>query len=244
MCIRDRAYEAWSEIMSGGPLVQSAAVRRRKLNAADYRKIGDWIGQQLRKHDVWVVLMPSGQSNTPFVRGLEHAVDWPIVFINERQILFVDMKTPQGKELFEGMFNGQTIYPDDFSKYLALAHNMLIFGKEEDAKKQGLDFAIRACRDNPSQVSILKVISARRFPELLPAVNDFCKGYVDDYVENMTDYAKMHGFHRRTLAALRAAEHLQEIARNQKDAELARFYADKKKDFGDELSEMLKTKRW
>ena len=239
-----KAYEIWAEIMSGGPLVQSARTRKRKLTAEDYTKIGAWVAKKLRKHDVWVVLMPSGQANTPFVKGLEYNPDWPVVFLNEKQELFVDTKTPQGKKLFEGLFSGETIYPDDFSKSLAIAHNMLIFGKGADAKKQGLDFAIRACRQNPSQVTILKVISARRFPELLPAINDFCKDYIDDYLESKVLYTKKDGFHRRTLAALRTAEHLGEIAKKQKNTQQAEFYAAKKQEFADELSEMLKTKRW
>ena len=107
-----RTYDVWSEIMFGGPPVQEVrnriGARKGKFTADDYRKIGRWMDKQLRKWEVWVVLMPAGQFTTPFVRGLEHNPNWRLIFFNNKQKLFVDIRTPQADELFKGIFNEKT----------------------------------------------------------------------------------------------------------------------------------------
>jgi len=99
-----KVYQDWSNIMAGGPAVQIAKIRRQKL---DYAKIGQWVGDQLKKRDVWAALMPLSDPkvyNGPFVKGIERNGDWQLAFFNNKQKLFVDRTTPQGKELLEGIF--------------------------------------------------------------------------------------------------------------------------------------------
>jgi len=237
-------YEVWANIMAAGPTVRGARIRKRRLTTADYVKIGQWIDERLKGHNVWVVLMPAGQFDKPFVRGLEHNSNWPLVFFNNKQKLFVDITTPQGKKLFEGIFSGQTVYPDDFSKNLILAHNMFLFGKGEAAKQQGLDFAIKAFKLEPSQVPMQKIISAARSAELRPRVDDFCKDYIDDFTKNKGLYIKQDGYHHRIVAALVAGDYLQKTSEKQKNTKLAEFYAAKRQEYKNERREMLKRKRW
>ncbi len=239
-----RVYEVWSTIMFGGPTVQSATIRKHKLTSTHYAKIGQWIDKQLKKHNVWVVLMPRDQFNTPFVKGLEYNPNWPLVFVNNRQKLFVDVTTPQGRELLEGIFNDKILYPDDFSKNLIKAHNVFLYGREKVAKKQGLDFAIKAFKLNPSQAPMRKIIFAARFAELRPRVNDFCKNYSDDFTKNKNIYAKRNGYHHRIIAALVTSGYLQKIAEKQKNTELAQFYEAKWKEYNDEQKQLIKRKRW
>ncbi|MFZ0033915.1 MAG: hypothetical protein WAK60_02855, partial [Sedimentisphaerales bacterium] len=88
-----RVYQVWSTIMSGGPLVQSAAIRK---TSPDYVQVGQWIDEQLKKYDVWVVLMPLTDSevyNGPFVRGIERSLNWPLTYFDNKQKLFVDITT-------------------------------------------------------------------------------------------------------------------------------------------------------
>jgi len=238
------AYQLWSEIMFGGPIVQSAKIRKRKLTADDYKGIGQWIGQQLRKHDVWVVLMPSAQFDSPLVRGLEYNPDWRLIFFNNKQKLFVDATTPQAQELFEGIFNGKTIYPDDFSKNLILAHNLLLPARQEADRKLGLDFAIKAFELNPSQAPIRKIIYAARFPELRARVIKFCKDYFDRFTKNKHSWAKQDGYHHRMVAALVVGNYLRKVAQRQKNTQDAEFYAAKIQQYRDERISMLETKRW
>ena len=101
-----KAYEVWSEIMFGGPYVQSARLRGHKLTSADYTKIGDWISERLKNRNVWVILMPANQFNTAFVKGIERTKEWQLVFLNNKQRLYVDTQSPQGKEFFDKVLYG------------------------------------------------------------------------------------------------------------------------------------------
>jgi hypothetical protein len=241
------AYDRWSGIMAGGSitkqLVENAKTRRRQLNAADYRKIGDWIDRQL-KDKVWVVLMPAGQFREPFVRGLEHHPKWRLVFLNNKQKLFVDMRTPQAKKLFDGIRTGKTVYPDKFSRNLIIAHNLLLYGPDANAHKQGLDFAIKAFKLNPSQAAMQQIIYAGRFTELNPIVIKHCRYYLDDFVENKDTWTKQDGYHHRLVAALNAATYLRGVARSQKNTALARSYNAMIRQYSQERNMVIKTKRW
>ncbi len=239
-----KVYQDWSNIMAGGPAVQIAKIRRQKL---DYAKIGQWLGDQLKKRDVWVALMPLSDPkvyNGPFVKGIERNGDWQLAFFNNKQKLFVDRTTPQGKELLEGIFNGKTRYPDDFSRNLIIAHNMLFFGVGEDTKKRGLDFAIKAFESNPSQAPMREIIFASKFAELRPRINAFCKNYFDDFAKNKELYAKQDGYLHRIWAVLIATDYLQKVARMEKNAELVQFYEAKKQQFNEEQKPLRRTKRW
>ncbi len=236
-----KAYEVWSRIMAGGENVQIARLRKQKL---DYTKIGQWIDKELKKHNVWVVLMPAGQFDKPFAKGLESNPNWPLVFFNNKQKLFIDITTAQGKKLFGGIANGKTLYPNDFSKNLIFAHYLLLPKREKSAHKQGLDFAIKAFKLNPSQAPIGKIMYAATFAELRPRVNKFCQDYIDDFTENKNRYAKEDGYHHKIAAALNAASYLQRIAERQKDTKLVQSYSDKKKEYNNERKQLIKKKRW
>jgi len=240
-------YRTWSTIMSGGPHVQSATMRKQKLTAADYAKIGKWIGQQLKGRNVWVVLMPLSDpkiTGGPFIKGLEHDTNWQLVFFNDKQKLFVDRTTPQGAALLDGVFNGKTIYPDQFSRYLVIAHNLVSFAKDMDAKKQGLEFAIKAFEITPSQAAMQQIIYAARFAELKPRVDAFCKNYFDDFVKNKDQYARQDGYFHRIWTALVVATRLAKVAAAERNTELEKFYMDKRKEFDGERLPLRRTKRW
>jgi len=241
-------YKPWSNIMAGGQItdqkVQRVRARGQALTAADYKEIGNWMSEQLRNHNVWLVLMPANQFDKPSVRSLEYDPDWGLIFLNNKQKMFVDMRTAQSRKLFDGITNGKTLYPNDFSRDLIIAHYQLLPGKDKATHKQGLDLAIKAFDLEPSQAPLQKIMFAARFPELRLRVYNFCKGYVDDFIENKDSYAKKHGYHHKIVAALVAAGYLQRIASNQKDAEAAKFYAAKTQEYTNERRRMLKTKRW
>lgn len=237
-------YKLWSRIMSGGPAVHNAMLRKQKLTNSDYTKVGEWIDQQLKKHDAWVVLMPAGQWNKPFTKGLEHNPNWHLVFFNNKQKLFVNITTPRGKELLEGTFNDKTIYSDDFSRNLVKAHNVLLFGKGKDAKKKGLDFAFKAFELNPSQAPMVEIVSATRFAELRPYVSNFCQNYITDFAKNENRYAKQDGYHNRITAALMTSDYLQKVAKGHKNQEKAKLYAANINTLNSERKQILKGKRW
>jgi len=242
-----QAYEIWQGIISGGPVVEDAMVRRRQLAAADYIKIGRMVSDQLRKHNVWVVLMlmtDEKVANGPFVKGLEHNPDWPAVFVNNKQKLFVDVTTPQGQELFNGIFNGKTLYPDDFSKNLILSHNMLLFGKDESVKKHGLEYAIKAFSLEPSVAPTERILYAARYAELKPITDDFCKNYFDTFEKYKHLWVKQDGYHNRAAAATLAGSYLRAVAKKQGDINLVQFYDAKIGEINNDINQLNTKKRW
>jgi len=237
-------FRLWNDIMSGGPTVHSSRLEKMKLKNSDYTEVGEWVDEQLKKHDVWVVLMPAGQWNTPFTRGLERNPNWRLVFFNNKQKLFVDVRTSRGKELLEGMFNDKTMYPDDFSRNLVKAHNMLLFVEGKDAKKKGLDFAVKAFELNPSQAPMIEILMASRFAELIPHIDKFCQDYLDDFTKNQVRYARQDGYYNKISAAVMAFDYLQRAAKRQKNQRKAILYAAHINNLNSERKQVLKGKRW
>jgi hypothetical protein len=235
------AYKMWSDIMSGGPAVYEAKVAKKPN---DYNKIGKWIDERLKGQNVWVVLMPTGQFETPFVKGLEYHTDWQIVFYNNKQKLFVDIKTPQGKKLFEGIFNGQTLYPDEFSRNLILAQTWFTFVQEKNAKRQAFEFAKKAFALNQSQAPMRQIMYATRFPELRKEAEDFCRNYFNQFEENIKTWPNEDGYHHRIAAALNACSFLKEIAKRQNRMEDVSKFDEKMKLYQNRRHLLLKRKRW
>ncbi|MBW8042121.1 MAG: hypothetical protein FVQ85_19270 [Planctomycetes bacterium] len=238
------AYKMWSDIMSGGPVVYETKRRNRTLNVDDYKKIGKWIDKRLKDQKVWVVLMPTGQFETPFVKGLEQNTNWPVVFYNNKQKLFVDISTPQGKNIFDGIFNGKTLYPDPFSTNLIKARSWFAYIQAKDAKKQALAFAKEAFLLSPSQAPMRQVMLATRYPELRSDAEAFIKNYFDDFEKNRAKWAKQHGYHHRIAAALNACSYFRELAKRQNDTKLMQSYDTKMSQYHSERQVLLKTKRW
>jgi len=237
------AYHKWAGIMSGGPAVRNAKVRRRNLNTNDYKEVGKWVGKELRKHNVWLVLMPSKEWRGPLVKGLEHNAGWPIVFLNNKQKMFVDISTEKGKKLFEGIFNNQTIYPDEFTRHLALAHNMYLYGSLK-SKEQAFNAAVKAFNLYPSQIAMLEVRVASKYNELKPKVIAFCENYLADFEKNKGSYAREDGYDHKVVAALVAADHLREQFKRQKNNSRAEYYANKIKEYEDERRQIISLKKW
>jgi hypothetical protein len=237
-----KAYDVWANIMFGGPAVQRARIRKEKYN---YAEIGKWIGAELKKHNVWVVLMPTTPNTNIFVKALERNLNWPVVFLNGKQKLFVDVKSAQGKKLFKDVVSEKAVYPGDFSSNLTVAHNILLFGKGEAAHEKGLEAAFRAFRLNPSAAPMLEIILAgRKTAKLSPLVYNFIRSYLDDFTKNKSTYAKQHGYLHRILAARIAGEYLQQIAKRQKDIKLAQSYGTRIREYNDELKQLRKAQRW
>ncbi|MFA5238606.1 MAG: hypothetical protein WC476_02705 [Phycisphaerae bacterium] len=238
-----RVYQVWSTIMAGGPIMQQAAIRRI---APDYAEVGRWIGEELKKYDVWVILLPMTDMTVlrgPFLKGLSRNPDWQLVFVDDRQRLFVDVTTPQGKELFGGIFNGKTVYTDEFAKDIMIAQHSLSFG-DMAAKKQGFDFAVKAFDLCPSQVAVQMILSTARYTEIQPLVNDFCKNCFDDFTKNKELYAERNGYLYRIWAALLSGKYLRGEAIKQGNNELVKFYSDKTQEYEQEQEPLQRKKRW
>jgi hypothetical protein len=222
------AYMTWSEIMFGGDIVRRAQMRNQNLTEADYVQIGKWLNEEMKKRSVWVILMPTGQADTPFVKGIEYNADWRTVFLDDKQKLYVDVTTPRGREIFEGIETGQTKYPYPATRNIMLANNAVLFGGNQQRIAAGLECAIKAVEERPSSRAIkLLQIYYEQFPPLRPRIDEYWKGYLDDFLANEKRYVHSDNFHYRIMGALLAINHLLPVAQSQNNEELLRLYAAK-----------------
>jgi len=245
-----KTYDIWMNIMAGGrityELERAAKLRGRKLSSSDYRKIGQWIDKQLTKpeNNVWVVLMPAGEFHKPFVKALEHNPNWQLAFLNNKQKLFVDVRTPQGRKLLEGIWTGKTYYPNDFSLNLIKAHRRLTYGRTAAEHKEGLDYALAALKLHPSAAAMQKLLQCTRYAELRGKAIEECKKYFDEFESNHQQWSRLDGYHHRLFAAYMAADYLASVSDARGDKKQAEKYRAASRRLRKESGQIIETKRW
>ncbi|MCJ7728634.1 MAG: hypothetical protein MUO27_01955, partial [Sedimentisphaerales bacterium] len=237
-------YMRWSEIMFGGDIVQRAKIRKQSLTVEDYVQIGEWLGNQLKQHDVWVVLMPANQFDTPFVHGLEHNPNWRLVFINDKEKLYVDISRPRGAEIFRGIEDGTTKYPDESSRNIMIANNALVFGTNPESFTKGLECAIKAYEENPVRLSMQMIqVFYDRYPPLRPQILEFLKRSLDDFEANRKKYLSSDGYYHRIAGALTAIGYLEPIAEKENDKDLVQLCEREKGELIG-IASRINDKRW
>jgi hypothetical protein len=262
-----KTFDIWTYIMAGGlpgstgyEIMQAAGTEAKMtgkklgeiLTPEDYKKIGQSFSDELEKRGVWVVLMPAAVYNDPdqsssyyAIKALEQNPNWPIVFFNNRQKLYVDISTPQGKELFDGIFNGKTIYPDDYHLNLIRAHSWFYYQPGIEEKKKALDFAIKAFNLNPMPTTVIEILlMGTSFSELSPKVNQFCSDYFAEFSEKKNVWSKQDGYRHKVEAARLVCYHLKKLAQSNKDTKLMNLFAGKELECLQELEAIYKNKRW
>jgi len=252
-----RAFDNWSYIMAGGPItyqiMERSRAREENLTREDYEQIGQWMDEHLRAdpNNVWAVLMPAvvfGSSKDKpsyhAIKSLEYHPNWRLVFYNNRQKLFVDITTPQGQKLFDGISDGTTLYPDDFHKNLICAHTWLMHRTGLVDRMKGFDFAVRAFELNPSPTPMMEILTFANFAELKPNVDKVCEIFFRQYSENRDKWSRQDGYRLKTLAAQLACYHLRYAARSRGDRKLEEFYAEKEAECFGELTRISENKRW
>jgi hypothetical protein len=236
-------FDLWTGIMSGGPTVRKAFATNVRLTAADYAEIGDWVSEELRKHNVWVVLMPNGQFDKPFTAGLDSSRDWRLVFLSDKEKLFVDVQSPQGAELYQAMLTGKAVYPDEYHANLALGHNLLMF-TDPARKKAGLELIIKAFNSDPTPAPIIEMWVAAQFPELRPRIDEVCEQYVQTFDENKKTYVGTDGYNLRIEAARLALARLEQAAKVNGNAQAAATFHDYMERYRAERDGIALLKRW
>jgi hypothetical protein len=110
---------------------------------------------------------------------------------------------------------------------------------------QGLDFATKAFRLNPSPAPMLEIVLvAGRLGQLRSRVTKFCKDLFDDFEKNQGQYSRQDGYRLRLGAVRIACIHLRQIARATKNTELAVFYRDKIAEYDRKREALAREKRW
>jgi hypothetical protein len=235
-----QAYMLWSEIMSGGPIPQRVRMRNQNLSPTDYMQTGEWLDSRLKQYKVWVVLMPGNQFDMPFVKGLEHNASWRLVFLDDKQKLYVDISTPRGKELFEGIESGSTKYPEQSYRDIMVAHNSLLFETKPEQIEKGLNCAVNAFNENPSRTAIqLMQIFYERYPQLRQGIDEYWRNYMNDFHANKKKYLSGNGYYFHAMGALMAMGHLQSAVK----ADEAAVFEQERTELQQKI-EIMQDKRW
>jgi len=237
------AFDLWSDIASGGPLPFAAARAGRDLTDKDYTQIGAWVSDRLRKQSVWVVLMPDLQFDKPLTRGLEHSPEWRTVYVDDKQKLFVDVTSPKGAALYQGMFTGKTKYPNEYLADLTIGHNLL-FG-DTARKKEGVERLAKAVKADPSPAPMIDLLFyALQFSDLRPRIDQVCQEYVKDFEENKAGYAHQDGYNFRLHSARLAMARLEQIAKATNDAKSAQSFRERIEQYKVEIDRLQLRKKW
>jgi hypothetical protein len=232
------AYMRWADVSSGGPIVMRAKIRNQSLTAEDYLQVGEWIENELKKSNVWVVLMPWNQFDLPFVNGLERARNWRLVFMDEKQKLYVDITDPRGQKIFSGIGDGTTVYPDNYSRNIIVSHTILVFEQSPEQLAKGLECAIKAIEENPTRLPAQFIqIYYEQYPALRTQINAFWKRYLDDFFGNEKVYLSQDGYVNRATLAIIAMAYIAPIAQKANEQEVLQQYIQKEK----ELREIMLT---
>jgi hypothetical protein len=241
------AFMRWNTLMSetakGSRLEAAARARRRKLTKQEYLAIGNELTKELRKkeNDVWAVLMPLNVKAGIILQSLEEHPDWELAFYNDKQKLYVDITTEQGKNLIAGIFDGTTKFPDSYSKHLTMAHILTGRATTQEEAKAGLSVAIEAMNENPTQLAVLEVLSAGKFKSLLPTVVSVCKQYYDKFLERKDEVLKKDGFLNKYAAAGRAGSFLMQISPNK---DVKKTIKDEIESWAKQMQKMHKYRIW
>jgi hypothetical protein len=239
-----KTFDRWSEIMAGGPVVVQAAREGRTPKVEEYPEIGKWISEELAKHNVWVILMPANQFDSAFVYGIEASPNWRTVFMNNKQKLFVDVRTDAGRRLYEDVVDGKAIFPDEFSADLTRGHNFLLF-TDPQKKREGLDLVIKAFQIEPSPAPVLDLLLiASRYPDLREQVDQACLDFATQFDKNKAEYVGHDAFNLRIEAARLCLARLEQVAKAQGKKEEAQEYDARMSRYIAERNKVSDEKRW
>jgi len=234
----------WAEIMHAGPTVKNARRQRRPLTNNDYRKITAWLDNQLKKHSISVALMPSDKWQTPFVRALENSGRWRLVYFDNKQKLFADITTAQGKQLYEGILTGGTLYPNRLSKEMTAAYQMMTNAKTETEKTQAFERSVAVFKLFPCPATLEMVLSAGRFPQLRPPIVRLCTDFLERFEKDKSLLQQKNGYFNKLRAAISAVIYLGKTAERQGSVLLAQSYHSKLQELQKERQNIIGSKTW
>lgn len=196
----------------GGPTGLTAGIDGRVMSREETVAAGAWLDARLKEEGVAVALIPEEDSTKPIMRGLLTRENWQVAFLAPYHVLFVNVDTPRGRAVAEGVFTGTTRFPDESSRHLTRAYNLFRKADLESARR-ALDDAIRAYSSRPAALAVQTARRAAAYPELAPSLDEFARGIVADYERNVERYLGENGFLERNGAAIVAAVYLRDAAR-------------------------------
>ncbi len=240
-----KTFDEWSFIWGGGNAGGNAKMRGQKLSQQDSIKMGQEINDTLKQDDVWVVLVPALQFRSNLIEGLATHPHWIPAFIDNNQKLLVDYTHEQGRRLIQGITNGGTIYPDEFTRLLNMGFFLLNYDARPEVRQEALTYLIKAVQENPSPVPMFQVVAiAGHYTELKEQITTFCLEYVQQCEDKEAEILKRDGARWRFETARMACAYLNQDAKEKNDQEALTRYTDKYNKYETLRDSVSEGKRW
>ncbi len=246
-----KTFDLWSTIWAGFAGLSRDQVRQLELKKnktqKDYQIMGESLTRVLRSHHVWVALVPKLQFDSSFARALGVDPNWPVVYIDDKQKLFVDITTDQGLKLFNGVDTGQNVYPNEYTRVLNQAFHKLTYLRADPKERQeGLEMAIKAFNMKPCDIpAVLLLNRAALYPDLKQQVAKFALDFLDDLNKRGDEYRKHNGYAGYLEAAWRMcgflAQYYSELHSNPQEAVVLEAQA---RQYIEEIKTISDQKRW
>ena len=193
-------FRLWQTIFSGGPIVQQARAQKKKISQKDLKGIGQWIDGQLGEHQVWVVLIPSSQKDSTFMKALKTTENWKTAYIDNVQHMVVNTKTPQGENLISQILQDQISFPSDYSKGLTTLR-AVTENKYRDRYKELYTLAKGEFDAFPFPFTMISLMNLRGFPAFKKNVYEDITSYIDDFIQKKEVYKNESGYLQRLATA-------------------------------------------
>ena len=255
-------FKLWQSIHSGGPDgIKATKIRaqveyledNRLTNTSQYttakklyneqfpkltQQAGEWIDKQLRKYEVWVVLMPQTQSQSIFMLSLNKTNNWKTAYIDSTQHLLVDTDTPQGKDLINRILNDEAVFPNTVSKKLSTA-TVIMESRSGNRFTELYQLLSEAFQEQPASVTAIKMTRLSGISTFRQEVADFFQSYLNDLNTNRDAYRKTNGYAQRLSSANVAARYLATIYPNERND-----YIDQANSFTNEYKQINNEAIW
>ncbi len=228
-------YEYWQLIFSGGPEVLKNKMSNQPI---DEKKVGQWLNEELKKNSVWVILMPSNQAGSIFMRGIGQTDNWKTVYLDSTQQILADTDTAEGRQIAEAVLNGTAFFPDDLSRYLSTAM-LIIETRNLEHVSQMMDYAAKGFQLRPCAASYTVLHNALRWPMFRETGTQILKDFFQRVQTDQAALKKQAGYAELLVLAGYAADYLAKTDPSQKG-----IYQKFRQEFKTEAEQINKRAVW
>lgn len=231
-------FKLWQQIYSGGPVIQQAHSKKKKIDNTILKDAGEWIDSELSTHKTWVALMPQTEANSTFMKALTATGNWKTAYLDNTQRLLVNTQTTEGKALIESILNGTAKFPDTFSEKMTTA-NIIIETNYKKRFNEIFTLLADAFKTRPCPVAAVSLTRLKISPQYAQKVADLFDSYLDDLKNNKDNVRNADGLALRLSTANIASRYLAQVRPEQKNK-----YLKHAKDIEEEIKLFNKSLIW
>lgn len=202
-------FRLWQDIYAGAgcPAVQNAYLTGRRLTDSDYKTMANWIEQQLKQYQVWVILQPLGQANSSFMKAMNYSESWKTAYYDPYQWMLVDTSDERGQKLIDDILTDKAAFPNEISKSMTLCK--LIPERFSPNLAPKLEEAVvSAFKLRPSPLTISELVQVGQVLRKHVVIFRELTVYLADFKANQKIYQTQQGYGEKLRTAVIAADFL------------------------------------